>query len=126
MPRRPQLACDLESWLARIDDEWQGLRFGRVAVHQADEQWHFEVQVILGGLGPDCVQVQLYADPAADSPEECVPMQCAGADARVVNGHIYRAAVPAQRPAEHFTPRIVPYHPDAFVPMESTRTVWHS
>jgi starch phosphorylase len=48
-----QLAAALEGWQARIDDEWQCLRFGRVAVHEAEEQWHFEVQVILGGLGPD-------------------------------------------------------------------------
>ncbi|MGO8751830.1 MAG: alpha-glucan family phosphorylase [Thermoguttaceae bacterium] len=119
-----QLAAALENWQARIDDEWQCLRFGRVAVQETEEQWHFEVQVILGGLGPDCVQVQLYADPLAGSPPVCVPMQCEGRMHGVVNGYIYRAAVPAQRPAAHFTPRIVPHHPEAFVPLESTRTVW--
>jgi glucan phosphorylase len=30
-----------------------------------------------------------------------------------------------ERPAEHFTPRIVPSHPAACIPMESARTVWH-
>ncbi len=63
--RNARLACALEDWLAKIDDEWQSMRFGRVAVHQVDDQWHFEVHVLLGGLGADCVQVQLYADPCA-------------------------------------------------------------
>lgn len=119
-------ARELVSWLARIDEEWGGLRFGRVAVQQADQQWRFEVQVMLGGLSPDCVQVQVYADPAADSPRVCVPMQREGRMHGVVNGHIYRAAVPAERPAEHYTPRIVPHHPEAFVPMESARILWRA
>lgn len=119
-----RLARELVSWGAQIDEEWQGLNFGRVTVHQADHQWHFEVQVMLGGLGPDCVQVQLYADPVADNPPVRVPMQHEGRMPGVVNGHIYRAAVPAERPAEHYTPRIVPHHPEAFVPTESARIVW--
>ena len=88
------------------------------------DQWNFEVQAILGGLGPECVEVQLYADPLADSPAVCVPMQCEGRLHGVVDGYVFRAAVPAQRPAEHFTPRIVPHHGEAFLPMESPRTLW--
>jgi len=30
-----------------------------------------------------------------------------------VNGQVYRATVKAIRPVAHFTPRIVPRHPDA-------------
>jgi starch phosphorylase len=100
------------------------VRIGRVTVDQADEQLHFEVQVMLGGLSPECVQVQLYADPDGDGPPMCVPMRRAGSMHGVVNGHLYRAAVPAQRPAEHFTARIVPRHPDAILPMESARIAW--
>jgi starch phosphorylase len=119
-----KLARELEAWLAKIEDQWQSLRFGRVNVHQVDDQWQFEVHVLLGGLCPDCVQVQLYADATADCPATCVAMRREERLTGVVNGHIYRAAVPAKRPAGHYTPRIVPYHPEAFVPMETTRTVW--
>jgi starch phosphorylase len=80
---------------------------------------------MLGGLDPEDIDVQLYADPVADSPQVCVTMQREGRMHGVVNGYIYRAAVPAQRQAEHYTPRIVPHHPDAFIPMESTRIAWH-
>ena len=118
-------ASELESWLAKIDDEWPSLRFGRLTVREAGDQWRFEVQVILGGLSPDCVRVQLYADAAGDGPPICVTMRREEPMHGVVNGHIYRGAVSAQRPAGDFTPRIVPYHPEAFVPMETTRAVWY-
>lgn len=119
------VARELISWQAKIDEEWQGIKFGRLAVHHAEGQWHFEAQVILGGLGPDCVQVQLYADPVEGSSQVCVSMRHQERLHGVVNGHIYLAAVPDQRPAEHFTPRIVPYHPEAFIPMECAKTLWY-
>ena len=41
------------------------------------------------------------------------------------NACVYRGAVPASsRPWWHFTPRIVPHHPDAFVPIEAPFIVW--
>ena len=54
----------------------------------------------LGGLSPDCVQVQLYAEAAADEQAACLPMQCQGRMHGAVNGYIYRADIPADRPAE--------------------------
>jgi hypothetical protein len=40
------------------------------------------------------------------------------------NGWHARAAVSSDRPAEHFTPRIVPAHPLAFVPVEAAHIRW--
>lgn len=40
---------------AHPNDERRGLKCGRVAVRPVDEPHHFEVQVILGGLSPECV-----------------------------------------------------------------------
>jgi hypothetical protein len=34
------------------------------------------------------------------------------------------ASVPATRPAKDFTPRIVPFHRDAFVPLEAPDILW--
>jgi starch phosphorylase len=41
-----------------------------------------------------------------------------------VNGYIYHAEVSAQRPAGHYTPRIVPGHLAAAVPMEAGFILW--
>jgi starch phosphorylase len=53
-------------------------------------------------------------------------MQREGSIHGAVNGYLYKARVPAQRPAEHYTPRIVPAHAEAFLPMESNRIYWRS
>jgi len=44
--------------------------------------------------------------------------------AGAVNGFIYRARVPAKRAVEDYTPRIVPYHAEAFIPMEEAHILW--
>jgi len=114
-----RLAQQLGEWWGRIDEEWPGVKFGRVTARQSD------VAVTLGGLDPESVRVQLYAEPESEGVPVCVTMQYAGKLSGIVNGHAYRGSVSAQRPVEHYTPRIVSYHPDAFLPMEGTRIVWH-
>jgi starch phosphorylase len=41
-------------------------------------------------------------------------------------GHAYEYAVriPPQRPAGGYTPRLMPYHPDAAVPLEAPHILW--
>jgi starch phosphorylase len=41
-----------------------------------------------------------------------------------INGFIYRARVAAKRSAEDYTPRIVPYHKHAFIPLEEAHILW--
>ena len=36
----------------------------------------------------------------------------------------YRASIPPNRPVSDFTPRIVPHHPLALLPLEDTRIAW--
>ena len=55
---------------------------------------------------------------------EVVPMTRTGPIHGAVNGHAYVARVPSTRPAKHYTPRIVPHHPDASVPAETARVLW--
>lgn len=40
------------------------------------------------------------------------------------NGYMYSATVPASRPSEHFTPHIIPSHPEVRTPMEAPVIVW--
>jgi starch phosphorylase len=41
-----------------------------------------------------------------------------------MHGYVYRACVPASRPAHAYTPRLVPSHPVAAVPLEATPILW--
>ena len=121
-----RLARELEAWSALQDEQWQGVRFGRLFVHEAEQQWQFEIEAYLGELCADYVQVQLYAEAAGGQPAACVTIERSGPIHGAVNGFLYRGSVPAGRPAEHYTPRIVPCHPEAFVPMEAAHITWRS
>jgi starch phosphorylase len=67
------------------------------------------------------VRVELYSDHEGG---EVFAMERDGPLAGVYNGFSYFAAVPNDQPPEHYTPRIVPSHPDATVPMEAPRIRW--
>jgi starch phosphorylase len=119
-----KLAADLWAWSDAIDRHWPRLHFGRCDVTEVDEHLQFSVEVYLDDLDPDAVQVQLYADAADDRPAVCLPMERRAALDGTVNAHVFQAAVSAQRPASDYTPRIVPRHSHAVVPMESNRIAW--
>jgi starch phosphorylase len=40
------------------------------------------------------------------------------------SGYVYSARVPAERPAADYTPRIIPHHPEAAVPLEAPQILW--
>jgi glycogen phosphorylase len=128
-----KLARELAEWKERLDEGWSAVRFGRVAVCKENESWQFRVEAYLGDLAPEDIRVELYANAPGPSdhgakagtnePERIVMDQrepLAGA----VNGFVYHTAFSARRPAEEYTPRIVPYHPHAFVPLEDAHILW--
>lgn len=125
-----RLARELAKWQERLDENWKGLRFGRLMVSKENKAWRFRVEVYLGDLSPEDVHVDLYANPPSDPEqgEQEEPMKVimdrreplAGA----VNGFLYCANVSAERSADDFTPRIVPYHPEAFIPQEDAHILW--
>jgi starch phosphorylase len=120
-----KLARELEQWHAKIEDQWTSVRFGRVQVTEADQTWQFHVQAYLGDLSPDCVAVHLFAESIDGGEPTCITMRREGPIHGAVGGFIYHASVPANRPADHFTARIVPDHKEAFVPLEAGHSTWH-
>jgi starch phosphorylase len=122
---RGKLADAIEVWQTRLREGWRGLRFGHVHITKVDPSWHFDVQVYLGDLEPDHVQVELYADPVSetDHPTRII-MHQRDVIAGAVNGYVFRGECPSTRPADHYTPRVVPFHPEATVPMEAPLILW--
>ena len=51
-------------------------------------------------------------------------MSRTGSPAGAPGHHQYEATVATARPAEHYTPRIRPYHPDAILPLENALILW--
>jgi len=118
------LARDLYTWQTGLEKHWDHLRFGDQEFRSEDGSWKFDIQVYLGEIAPEWVQVQLYADPADGEPAVCQPMDRETEIAGSTNGYCYSARVPATRPAQHYTARIVPFHPEASVPLEVNLVKW--
>jgi starch phosphorylase len=117
-------AKSLLDWKRHLADHWSRLRFGSVHIESTDEFHNFDIQVHLDEMDPDAIQVELYADAAyGDKPIRQTMVR--GESLIGQNVWRYSASVPATRSAEDFTPRIVPFHPDAFVPLEALEILWY-
>ena len=56
------MGVQLVKWQRALEQHWSNLRFGELKVTTDGGNHVFEVQVYLGGLDPDTVRVELYAD----------------------------------------------------------------
>ena len=122
---RGSLGTDLLNWQAEISKHWSTLRFGSATVEQKAEQYFFQVQVFLDDLDPEAVSVELYG--VAQNGDAPVRHAMNRGERLVgsVNGFTYTARIRANRPATDYTPRVVPHHRGAFVPLEAPFIVWH-
>ncbi|MEN6609043.1 MAG: DUF3417 domain-containing protein, partial [Bryobacteraceae bacterium] len=104
--------------------QWHHLRFGEVTVRTTDGQHVFETQVYLGGLDPDSVRVELYAEGLDGNGAVRQEMARSRALTGAGSGYLYVAAVNADRPASDYTARVIPFHEAAAVPLEADQILW--
>jgi starch phosphorylase len=119
-----RLGRELVAWHKALEQSWPQLHFGQLQVERHEERWHIRVPVYLGMLDPTFVRVELYADAWEGQDVVQAPMVRGEPLSGAVNGYLYGGCVPATRPAEHFTPRIIPRHPAAHVPLEANYILW--
>jgi len=121
-----RLAHELARWRQALTDHWREIRFGTLLARRVEGGLEFRVQVYLGELGSEQVRVELFAEPerGAEQPTR-VPMTPLAELPGAAGGFLYGATVQTDRPAEHFTPRVVPYHEDAMVPGEVAFVTWY-
>jgi len=112
------------AWETALRRHWSALHFGAVQEHREGERWRFQVPVYLGEVDPTWVRVELYADPWEGQEAVCEPLVRGEPLTGAVHGYCYRGSIPATRPADHFTPRIIPMHPAAQVPLEDSHILW--
>jgi len=107
----------LVDWRNHLEAGWAGLRFSAWKVATGDGEHVFEATVDFGRLEPETVRIELYADAAAGGGPVRQEMQRLG-------GRVYRAAVPADRPAGDYTGRAVPRCEGVAVPLEAPLIRW--
>ncbi len=93
-------------------------------MRQEGDGWFFKVPVYLGDITGEAVKVELYAE-SLDGDQPLRPiMEPMGRIAGSINGYVYQTRVSAARPASHFTPRVIPYHTEARIPIEAPMILW--
>ncbi len=114
----------LAAWRQNVEREWSAVRFGHVTVKVGKTEYRFEVEVFLGRVSQNAVQVELYADAAGGHElvrkqmSRMPPVPDSGA------GFLYCATVPANRPATDYTACVVPFRPGAVIPLEAAPILW--
>jgi starch phosphorylase len=122
--RDSALGASLLQWQQAVARHWDGVRVGKVSIETHDGQHFFRVEVILGGLEPDEVKVELYADAGQGGAAGVELMAACKACANSKGTITYSARISATHPAEDYTARIIPQHANASVPLEAMQILW--
>lgn len=110
-------------WKRCLEKRWETLRLEQVIVSTDAESHQFDVEVSLGELNPVDISVELYAQATDGGAPVRQPMKVADlSSAKGVS--IFRAKVPSDRPAAHYTPRVFPRSENMDVPLECSLILW--
>lgn len=113
-------AGSLLAWQQKVREHFGSVRFGVVHAERSGNSTLIQVEVLLGDLDPAAVRVELYANSGAGQ-ETHIPMTHGS---RRGVSYVFRALVPAEHDPSTFTPRVIPFHPDALIPLEMTQILW--
>lgn len=111
-------------WKRALAHYWHTAHFGNLQVETLGDEHLFQVQVYLNELDVDSVKVELYANALNGGLPVRQLMERSDALVGAVNGFVYKARVPASRPANDYTPRLIPHHQLAAVPLEEAHILW--
>ena len=103
---------------------WPEARFGTLSVEAHGAEQQVTVRVHLGGLEPRGVRVELYANAVDGGPPERHVMERTRTLDEAGDWHEYGVSIPATRPPGDYTPRLLPHHPDASIPLEAHEILW--
>lgn len=118
-----RVGSDVQRWRNIIENYWGEVTFGALHVDPDGDGHVVRVLVSLGAIGPSAVQVQLYASPVGQSGPERIVME--RGDEVVRGTYRYHARTDGSRPPGEYTPRVIPYHPDASFPLEANKICWY-
>ncbi len=120
-----RVALDLARWDHTLRHHWREVHLAQLQAESRADGWRFSVQVYLGDLDPAAVRVELCCEPEAGDPAAVYPMQMQHPLPGALNGYLYGCDFATRRPAQHYTPRVVPFHPHAEVPLEAASIAWY-
>jgi starch phosphorylase len=141
------LASAIEKWHRSLDERWGSIAFLSYEVDvgattSTGTTYTFRVEVDLGALCAEDVEVQLYAEPIEEAPAR--PEAAAAPPLLSPEIHGFKPQPPSDtqastsatvrsytltlhtlRPPGDFTPRVIPRHSDALIPLEARQILWY-
>jgi starch phosphorylase len=116
-----KLGKEIAAWEEKLAASWGKIHFGDFGVQRRDDGLHFKAGLYLRNLEPAMVRVEIFAD----SRDGSLPFR-----QEMTLGHQadgwgqYSTSIPPTRPVGDYTARVVPYHPEAPVPLECNHILW--
>jgi glycogen phosphorylase len=124
--RGAQMAKQIDQWQKSIGTLWLQLTMRHLSIENPERNtFIFQVEVTLGALNPEAVEVQLYAEPRGSELPEIHKMAPSGVREPASNTYGYRAQLETLRPPTDFTPRVIPVLKGAKVPLEAPQILWY-
>lgn len=117
-------AKSMNNWARGVFSRWNSLHIGQPVASTSDGSVHVVVPVYLGEVDPASVRVEMFADQTAEHAPEVIMLHQEHPIAGSTNGYIFAGAVVSPRPLEDYTVRVVPYHPQAYLPAELPLIAW--
>ena len=114
----------LADWKRRMAARWQEARFEAVGGARIGAVYAFSVQIHLGTIDPGDVQVEIYADNPAPAAPFRAGMTLDETSTVSPGAYVFRGTAAADRPLEEYTPRMIPRHAKALIPLELPLITW--
>ena len=114
----------IDEWARRLRAGWSTIRFGRLAVDAGPLGSTVRLEAYLGEVPVESCRVEAYADAVPGAAGVVVALAVDHPIAGAVNGHVLMGTLPAGRPLDDFTIRVVPHHAAVAVPLEASWIRW--
>jgi starch phosphorylase len=116
-----KLGKEIALWQEKLAASWARVHFGELQIQRRDDGVYFQVGVYLGDLDSAMVRVEMFADGRNGEPPFVKEMTAAH---QMDGWGLFSTSVPATQDAAEYTPRIIPHHPAALVPLEANQILW--
>lgn len=114
----------IDNWKINTRNQWKGIRYGNLVFETIDNHYQITVPVFLNGMHTNEVSVELYANEMNGMASVKQKMQMQKNEGGESTAVYYSATVPADRPADYYTPRVIPVNEIISIPLECNNILW--
>jgi len=119
------LAKELANSQKQLAQHWTAIYMQNLRVESSESGHQLSLQVYLDELSVELVKVEVYADSQDNNKPFYQIMEHKADLSGAINGYIYETTVPADSPADHYTPRLLADYRHANIPAEEAHIKWY-